>query len=109
MAIKANWNQKVDFGIGDTVKILYTIKDEGKKDRVQPFEGVVIAIRGGGASRTFTLRKIAVDKIGVERIFPLNSPWIQDLKVTKKPKNKITRAKLYFLRNKPKKGKKRIL
>lgn len=109
MAIQANWNNKVKFNVGDTVKIDYKIVEEGKKERTQPFEGVVISIRGRGENKTFTLRKIAIDQIGVERIFPFNSPWIQDLKVVKKPKKKIRRAKLYYLREKLKKGKKKLL
>lgn len=109
MAIKTTWQNKVEFHVGDTVRILYKILEEGKKERTQPFEGVVIAIRGRGESKTFTVRKIAVDKIGVERIFPLNSPWIQDLKVVKKPRKKVRRAKLYYLRQPQKKGKKKLI
>jgi len=109
MAIKAIWQDKVEFHVGDTVRILYKILEEGKKERTQPFEGIVIAIRGRGESKTFTVRKIAVDKIGVERIFPLNSSWIQDLKVVKKPRKKIRRAKLYYLRKPQKKGKKKLI
>ena len=109
MAIKATWQDKVEFQVGDTVRILYKILEEGKKERTQPFEGIVIAIRGRGESKTFTVRKIAVDKVGVERIFPLNSPWIKDLKVVKKPRKRIRRAKLYYLRKPLKKGKKKLL
>jgi len=107
MAIKANWNDKVEFHVGDTVRIDYKIVEEGKKDRTQPYEGVVLRIRGAGASKTFTVRKKAVDNIGVERIFPLNSPWIQNLQVVKKPKRKIRRAKLNYLREERGKKKKK--
>ncbi len=98
MAIKAKWNDKVEFHVGDTVRIDYKIVEEGKKERTQPYEGVVTSIRGAGDSKTFTVRKKAVDNIGVERIFPLNSPWIQNLQVTKKSRHKIRRAKLNYLR-----------
>lgn len=80
---------------GDTVRVDYKIK-EGDKERVQPFEGVVIARKGSGAGKTFTVRKIAADGIGVERIFPINSPWIEKLEVVKKGRPR--RAKLYYLR-----------
>jgi len=109
MAIQTKWQNKTSFGVGDKVKISYRIIEKGKKERTQPFEGIVISIRGEGEKRTFTVRKIAVDNIGVERIFPLNSPWIIDLKVTKKPKKRVRRAKLYYLRKKAKKNKKRLL
>lgn len=85
-----------DFKSGDTVSVNYKIK-EGDKERVQPFEGIVIAKKGSGAGKTFTVRKIAVGGVGVERIFPLNSPWIQDIHVVKK--SKARRAKLYYLRD----------
>ncbi|MBU2592393.1 MAG: 50S ribosomal protein L19 [Patescibacteria group bacterium] len=106
MAISALWQDKTVFNVGDTVKISYKIIEENKKERLQAFEGVVIRIRGSGESKTFTVRKIAADRIGVERIFPLNSPYISDLSVTKHPKRKIRRSKLYYLRNQSgKKGK----
>ncbi len=109
MAIQASWQDKTKFNVGDTVRIDYKIVEEGKKERTQPFEGVVISIRGEGESKTFIVRKIATGRIGVERIFPLNSPWIVNLKVVKSPKKRIRRAKLYYLRKKPKKGKKRLI
>lgn len=108
MAISAKWQDKVDFFVGDTVKINYRIIEEGKKERIQGYEGVVIGIKGRGESKTFTVRRIGINKVGIERIFPLNSPWIKELKVIKKPRRRIRRAKLYFLRGKLKKGKKKI-
>lgn len=86
-----------DFGPGDTVRVHYRIK-EGDKIRVQPYEGIVIAKKGEGASKTFMVRKIGADNVGVERIFPLFSPNIEKLEVLKK--GKVRRAKLYYLRNK---------
>ena len=83
------------FRAGDTVRVDYKIK-EGDKERIQPFEGLVMARKGAGTSRTFTVRKIASGEIGVERIFPLNSPWIEKLEVVKKGNPR--RAKLYYLR-----------
>lgn len=69
---------------------------EGGKERVQGFEGTVISVRGRGASKTFTVRKIASGGIGVERIWPLNSPTITRIKVVKSRRQK--RAKLYYMR-----------
>jgi len=90
-----------NFRAGDTVRVDYKIK-EGEKERIQPFEGVVIARKGAGVGKTFTVRRIASGEIGVERIFPLNSPKIEKLEVIKKGKPR--RAKLYYLRER--KGKK---
>jgi len=86
-----------NFRVGDTVRILYRII-EGEKTRTQPFQGIVISKKGEGMSKTFTLRRIGANGIGVERIIPLYSPNIQKLKVVKK--GKARRAKLYFLREK---------
>lgn len=85
------------FSVGDKV-VVYQKIIEGEKTRSQPFEGVVIAIRGSGEGKTFTVRKIAAGGIGVERIWPLNSPWITKIKIKKK--GKVRRAKLYYLRKK---------
>ena len=86
-----------DFGPGDTIKVHYRIK-EGEKTRIQPFEGIVISKKGEGASKTFMVRKIGADGVGVERIFPLNSPNIDKLEVLRL--GKVRRAKLYYLRDK---------
>jgi large subunit ribosomal protein L19 len=86
-----------DFRVGDTVKLQYRII-EGEKTRLQPFQGIVISKRGEGVSKTFTVRRIGADKIGVERIFPLHSPNIEELIVVKK--GKVRKAKLYYLRDK---------
>lgn len=84
----------INFRVGDTVKVGQKIK-EGEKTRVQAFEGVVIAINK--TAKSFTVRKIS-DGIGVERIWPLNSPWIDSIKVVKTAA-KVRRAKLYYLRD----------
>lgn len=83
------------FGPGDTVTVAYRIK-EGNKERVQQYKGVVIRINGQGDKKRFTVRKIS-DGIGVERIFPIESPFIESIKVTKY--GRVRRAKLYYLRN----------
>lgn len=85
------------FHIGDIVRVHYKIL-EGEKERIQIFEGLVISIRGRGENRTFTVRKVATGNIGVERIFPLNSPWIAKLEVKKT--GSVRRAKLYYVRGK---------
>jgi large subunit ribosomal protein L19 len=85
-----------DFRIGDTVRISVKVI-EGDKERIQPFEGVVIARRGSGTRETFTVRKVSFG-IGVERIFPLFSPAINKIVVLKK--GDVRKAKLYYLRGK---------
>ncbi|OGY26231.1 MAG: 50S ribosomal protein L19 [Candidatus Woykebacteria bacterium RBG_16_44_10] len=80
---------------GDLIRVDIKVK-EGDKERIQSFEGTVIAVGGRGDSKTFTVRKIATGGIGVERIWPLNSPVIEKIKVLKKRPQK--RAKLYYLR-----------
>lgn len=84
-----------EFRVGNTVKVHQKIR-EGAKERVQIFEGLVIARKGGnGANSTFTVRKIA-SGVGVERIYPLHSPNIVKLEVVKAPE--VRRAKLYYVR-----------
>ena len=102
-----NWQNKTKFHVGDTISVDYKITEEGKKDRSQIFAGVVISIRGSGENKTFTVRKIGADNIGVERIFPTNSPWIIEIKLIKGPKRRPKRAKLYYLRSKAGKKKKK--
>ena len=85
-----------EFRVGDTVKVNYTII-EGEKERIQAFEGEVIPKKGRAAEETFTVRKMSYG-VGVERVFPVNSPRIASLEVVKK--GKVRRAKLNFLRNK---------
>ena len=83
------------FNPGDHIKVHVRVI-EGDKERIQPFEGDVISVRGNGVNRTFTVRKIA-SGVGVERIFPLYSPKIAKVEILKK--GQIRRAKLYYLRN----------
>jgi large subunit ribosomal protein L19 len=84
------------FNVGDTVRISVKVV-EGDKERIQPFEGVVIARRGSGTRETFMVRKVSFG-IGVERIFPIYSPSINKIEVMKR--GKVRRAKLYYLRGK---------
>ncbi len=83
-----------EFRPGDTVRVSVRVR-EGEKERLQAFEGVCIGRRGAGVSETFTVRKIS-SGIGVERIFPLHSPNLADIKVVRR--GKVRRAKLYYLR-----------
>jgi len=79
---------------GDTVKVMVRIQ-EGEKERLQAFEGVCVAKKGGGISETFTVRKVSAG-VGVERIFPLHGPSVGTVEIVRK--GKVRRAKLYYLR-----------
>ena len=83
------------FQSGDTITVSYKIK-EGNKERIQQYRGVVIRISGHGTKKRFTVRKMS-DGVGVERIFPIESPFIEKIEVNKFGKER--RAKLYYLRN----------
>jgi large subunit ribosomal protein L19 len=87
--------QRTDIKPGQTIRVHQKIK-EGDKERIQVFEGLVIAMQGAGQSRTFTIRKSS-DGIGVERIFPVHSPIIAKLELVRTAQ--IRRAKLYHVRN----------
>ncbi|MDP4108436.1 MAG: 50S ribosomal protein L19 [Bacillota bacterium] len=82
------------FGIGDTVKVHIRIK-EGARERVQMFEGTVIAKKHGGIQESFTVRRVSYG-VGVEKTFPLHSPSIESIEVVRR--GKVRRAKLYYLR-----------
>jgi len=83
-----------DFKAGDTITVYYKIR-EGNKERIQQFRGVVIQRRGEGHTQTFTVRKMS-GNIGVERIFPLNSPFIDNIEINKR--GKVRRARIFYLR-----------
>jgi len=83
-----------EFNSGDTVSVSYKIK-EGNKERIQIFRGVVIQIKGSGATKTFTIRKMS-GNIGVERIIPLFSPLIEKIEVNKR--GRVRRARIFYLR-----------
>lgn len=86
--------EHTEFFPGDTITVAYRIK-EGNKERIQLYRGVVIRISGEGNKKRFTVRKMS-DNIGVERIFPMDSPFIESITVNKH--GKVRRAKLYYLR-----------
>jgi len=90
----AHKNDHPTFRPGDNVVISYRIK-EGEKERIQQFRGDVIQINGSGATKTFTVRKMS-SGVGVERIFPMGTPLIAEIKVLKR--GKVRRAKLFYLR-----------
>lgn len=119
MANQASFGD-VTFHVGDTIRVHYKLIEKEKvagktkrevkeevRERIQVFEGVVIAIKGEGNGKMFTVRRNAVGNIGVERIFPLISPWIK--KISVKTKAKVRRAKLYFLRQKTSKEAEKIV
>lgn len=83
-----------EFTAGDTVNVHYRVR-EGEKERIQQYQGIVINERGSGANKTFTVRKMS-GNVGVERIFPLYTPFIAKIEVLKK--GKVRRAKLFYLR-----------
>jgi large subunit ribosomal protein L19 len=86
--------EKPRFNVGDTVRVDVRIK-EGERERIQAFEGTVIAKKHGGVAETFTVRRVSYG-VGVERVFPINSPFVE--KVTVVRKGKVRRAKLFYLR-----------
>lgn len=83
------------FGAGDTIKVTYKIK-EGDKERLQSFQGTIIQRRGEGATETFTIRKMS-GSVGVERVFPINSPFIETIEVMKQ--GAVRRARIYYMRD----------
>ncbi|MFA5575787.1 MAG: 50S ribosomal protein L19 [Tissierellaceae bacterium] len=83
------------FNVGDTVQVHYKVV-EGTRERIQVYEGTVIKIQGGGSRKTFTVRRLSYG-VGVERTFPIHSPRIEKIVVTRK--GKVRRAKLYYLRD----------
>ena len=85
-----------DFNIGDTVKVYFKIV-EGKTERIQVYEGLVICFKGAGVRRTVTVRKNSYG-VGVERIFPINSPRVAKFELVRP--GKVRRAKLYYIRDK---------
>jgi len=82
------------FSAGDTITVKYKIR-EGNKERMQNYQGVVLQRRGGGSTETFTVRKIS-GNVGVERIFPVRSPFIEEITVNKK--GEVRRARIFYLR-----------
>lgn len=83
-----------EFAVGDTIKVFVKVI-EGNKERIQAYEGVVIARKSGGMSESFTVRKVSFG-VGVERVFPLHSPKLDRIEIVRR--GKVRRAKLYYLR-----------
>lgn len=83
-----------EFGIGDTVRVHVKIK-EGNRERIQVFEGFVLKRQNGGISETFTVRRIA-SGVGVEKTFPIHSPWVEKIEVVRK--GRVRKAKLNYMR-----------
>ena len=84
-----------EFNVGDTIRIDVNIR-EGERERIQQFEGTVIARKGSGVGETFTVRRVSYG-VGVERVFPLHSPNVKNIVVVRK--GRVRRAKLYYLRD----------
>ena len=84
-----------EFSVGDTVRVDVNIK-EGERERIQTFEGIVIAKRGSNIGATFTVRRVSYG-VGVERVFPIHSPNVKDVKVIRR--GRVRRSKLYYLRD----------
>ncbi len=108
MANSTSWTN-TELHVGDTIRVQYKLIEKEKiagktkrevkvevRERTQAFEGILLAIKGGGANEMITVRHMGIGAIGVERIFPLVSPWIKKIEVIKH--GKVRRAKLYYLR-----------
>ncbi|HZZ98862.1 MAG TPA: 50S ribosomal protein L19 [Candidatus Saccharimonadia bacterium] len=96
MAKYLNYNNK-EISVGDSVRVHVKIQEGEDKFRIQMFEGILIAIDNKNINKMFTVRKIAADGIGVERLFPVDGPMIANIEVKKK--GNVRRAKLHYLRN----------
>ena len=101
MALTAKYKD-IEFGVGDRVKVIQKIK-EGEKNRLQAFEGMVIGIKGRQENKTFKVRRMGAQQIGIERIFPLTSPTLEDIQIVKKGGKGVRHAKLYYTREKSRK------
>lgn len=107
MAQHATWNQTVKFSVGDQIRVHQRLlEDEEGKERIQVFEGMVIAINGKEERKSFTVRKVGANYVGVERIWPLTSPWIKDIEL--KNAGSVRRSKLYYTRSKTRRGLRKI-
>jgi len=95
-------HKDTEFGVGDTVKVYQHIYEGGKK-RTKIFEGIVIKIKGREINKSFTVRRIGIQRIGIEKIYPLSSPTLEKIEVVRKGKKGVRRAKLYYIREQSKK------
>jgi len=101
MALTAIHND-TKFSVGDAIRVSQKIQ-EGDKTRTQVFEGMVIGIKGRGKNKSFTVRRIGAQKVGIERIFPIDAPVVEKVEVVKKGGRGVRRAKLYYTRDKSRK------
>lgn len=92
--VEENAKQHPEFGAGDTITVHYKIR-EGSKERIQNYRGVVLQVKGEGVTKTFTVRKIS-GNVGVERIFPLYSPFIDEIEINKA--GKVRRKRIFYFR-----------
>lgn len=95
-------SEKFSCAVGDTVRVVSRFTEKGKS-RLQYFDGIVIAIKGEAGNKNLTVRKIGEAGVGIEKIFPLDSPIVESIKVKKEGGRGVRHAKLYFIRTKPKK------
>lgn len=98
MALVAT-HKELNFGVGDEVKVHLKVK-EGEKSRSQIFEGIVIGIKGRDTGKSFTVRKVGAAKVGIEMIFPLNTPSLEKVEVIRHGTEGVQHAKLYYVREK---------
>ena len=98
MAIKAKHKDE-EFGVGDRIRVIQKVQ-EGDKIRKKVFEGIVISIRGRKENKSYTVRRMGVGKIGIERIFPIATPAVEKIEVVKHGTSGVRRAKLYYIREK---------
>jgi large subunit ribosomal protein L19 len=91
--------KEVEFGVGDRIRVVQRIKEEGKS-RESVFEGMVIGIKGRNPGKTFTVRRVGEAKVGIEKIFPVNLPSIDKIVIVKRGVEGVRRAKLYYTRTK---------
>jgi len=99
MALQLEHNEK-KFGIGDVIRVHQKIQESEEKSRTQIFEGTVLGIKGSGSRKTFTVRRIGAQKVGIEQIFPVNSPYIEKIEVVREGLKGVHHAKIYYIRNK---------
>jgi large subunit ribosomal protein L19 len=92
-------HKETSFGVGDMVRVSLKIK-EGEKTRIQVFEGMAIALKNREGGKTLTVRRIGTGNIGVERIFPLSSPFLEKIEVVRKGTPGVKHAKIYYVREK---------
>lgn len=106
MALTGSYKD-IKFGVGDKVRVIQKIK-EGEKYRNQAFEGMVIGIKGRNSEKTFVVRRIGVQQVGIERIFPLSSPSIERVEVIREGTKGVRHAKLFYTRSESKREVERI-